>query len=359
MRVLNPKLYRYLQRRFGEVRVVKAGETRVEHWDGRENVVDRAGESYDLCCPLCGDNRYRLSISYLWLTQPDRTRTRRITSLAHCYNEDCGVREEEFYGPIMQALDSDSFDGLLEAVEALQPPPPPRVAVRLPTNRVLLRDLPPDHPALEFLREKYRDFSVPLFEQYQAEFCWQGDAVYPMAGQRVIFPVYDGQELVGWQGRSVLKHEKERKWYLNPGFRKILYRQHEINRADPLIIAEGITSSMFMGPQATAIFGKTLDYGRQTQVAAGWADVLIATDPDTFYPPPPKERKGGQFRLPSAFQMKADLSRLLPRPPKLIRWPKELMELARRRSMGEEGLKIPDAADLGFAEMTRVINASL
>lgn len=360
MRTLNPKLYNYLRQKYGEVSVTHPGERRREIWNPQLRRIEAypTGEAYNISCPFCGDTKRRLSISYCWLDPHERLIGKRKSHLIHCYNEDCPqVREEAFWGPIARDLDTLDFGGMYAVLQQQEEAPPPApVEVRMPLGCQPLDTLPPDHMALTFLREKYGEsFDLQLYaKEYGACYTETYDETYRLSRYRVFFPIEQEDKLIGWQGRTINKRENVR-WYLSPGFRKVLYRRDRINRADPIVLAEGITSAIAMGSQASAIFGKYLDNHLQRELLK-WPAVLVALDADAFYPPPPKARKSAIFKLPEAFQLHKDLSAIHPNV-HLIRWPKEVMAAALAHSRGED-VKVPDAADLGPARMKEIINAS-
>lgn len=349
--VLNPALYTALKRLFGRVRVSCRGERmkwrRAVDKHGQPAIdVERMGEQYVVDCPFCGDQRNRLEIGYGWLTQPDK-RCPTISHALKCYNESCkDPYSVEFRMKVLKAGADNADVAMLIAAKREVPEPPP---VRLPNGLIPLDQLADDHPARLFLARQYNGLSpIYLAQAYGVSYASEYDDRYRLAQGRIIFPITEGEQLLGWQGRTIDPNEKDRRWLLCPGFRKNFYNGYRINPHAVPIICEGITNAITCGPNGTAIFGKTLDDARARQFAAKWRTAIIALDPDTFVPDP--DMKNRVFAL----ELKTLLDRYCKSPTVLLPWPKHLLELARRKHAGEIA-KVPDAADLGMVEMHRLI----
>ncbi len=355
--VMNPALYRVLVKHFGEVKIVNEGLERIEDRvpGKRDRVVIQRGESYSVDCPLCGDSKKRLSIGYQWLSRPPLS-NRRITHLAHCYNEDCPVRSPEFYSRFLEDLTAAEM-GLLDDIEVT----PRKVSARtqsgvipLPEGCVPLHDLEDEHPAVLFLMRKYPAFNTLrtvhyLSRAYGAMFTAEYDQRFPAAQDRIIFPIRQNSVVVAWQGRAI-DAEAQPRWYLPPGFIKCFYNIDAVDPYKPVILTEGVTNAICCGPQAVAMFGKQLNTLMCEKLAKRCSTVIVATDPDTFVP---DNRKGGRGRvfaqeLYTALTEHVACVRMLP-------WPKDVLELARRHNDGED-VAVPDAADLGFRTMKKLID---
>ena len=69
-KLLNPELYNSLSRTFGQVRVMNLGVAMryaVAHNSvsgDKEINIREWGETYKVCCPKCGDRRFRLLINH-------------------------------------------------------------------------------------------------------------------------------------------------------------------------------------------------------------------------------------------------------------------------------------------------------
>ncbi len=352
--VLHPALYAALQARFGTVKIVNQGLRRIEHGSGKDITVVQRGENYVVCCPICGDSKFRLTFSYKFLSKQPMS-TRRVTALANCYNEGCDVRSHEFYEPILH--DMQAFElGLLVSTH-VQAPASAVVAARLeyPTGVVPLSSLPESHEAIQFLKRKYHtslDYRY-LSDCYGVGFAESIDLKYPKAHRRILFPIYQNKELVAWQGRAV-DAETLPRWYLPPGFQKCVYNADSIFPTDIPVIAEGITSAIACGPNGVAIFGKTLTDGQAKLIADRWSTALIAIDPETFLLDGRSEAEPVMY----AAKMKAHLDRYLASPAKMIRWPKDILDVAARKIAGED-VDVPDPASLGIPFMHKLITEAL
>lgn len=352
--VLNPHLYAVLQHRYGEVRVFNENVRRVE--DRITGRVIEGGESYSVCCPLCGDQRFRLSISYLWLTTRPLSK-RRITALANCYNEQCRVRSREFWEPIAQDVE-DAHMGLLDvdsaALKKVSARSQFRGSIPLPKGCVPLTELPTDHLSWQFLRDHYgfRDqFIRYMAHGYDLQFAEEHDDMFPSAQGRIIFPIVTEKGVIAWQGRATGKSRT--KWFLPPGFVKVFYNGYRVLPHQTPILCEGITNAIVCGPTGVAMFGKHLNSIRAEEFSERWRSVIIATDPDTFCP---NNRKGGRGEI-AAHELRDTLAQFIS-DIRMIRWPREVMELARQHNNDvhdELDIKVPDAADLGPRRMHQIL----
>jgi len=355
--VLNPALYNALRYLFGEVRVSGEDVKRLENREPGEkhSTVLERGEHYNVSCPLCGDTRQRMSVSYMWLAKEFMTNNRQ-THLVHCYNEECeGLRKSEFYGKVLEAIEKYEL-GILPSTDIVssRTVSRQRQKIELPNGCVPLSSLPQSHVAHQFLNTKYSIPSSYIAKAYEVQWTETFDERYPAARNRIIFPIrnMDG-ELVAWQGRSLSVKDKL-KWFLPAGFMKTFYNGYRVSPVNTPIIAEGITSAIACGPNGIAIFGKQLNSLRASEMGEKWGSVVIATDPETFTP---DFRKGGKGRV-FADEMHSLLSKYIG-DVRSIRWPDDVLELARRHNLGEEGITIPDAADLGVVKMKLLLDGVL
>jgi hypothetical protein len=147
---LNPELYNKLRARFGKILISKEGErartiAKPDMFTGKLKHKDLvSGEEYRVCCPVCGDRRYRLFINYRWNTQCDVP----TKYLVHCFNEDCNVTslEEElkpYIGGKSNSLPALGFEPIPEMKE-----------ITLPSNCVPLNSLPKTHVAVKYVVER-------------------------------------------------------------------------------------------------------------------------------------------------------------------------------------------------------------
>ncbi len=361
--VLNPALYRALQAKFGTVRVSAHGqrltfEVKPGKNGDQEIVKTGPSEQYSVCCPFCGDTRYRLTINHAWLTSPVRG-VPMITKFAKCYNEGCNVTNPEFYKQFVGP--TEQFAGLLDLMATAEPPP--LLEVRMPKGCVALHELPAHHAVHSFLVQKYNGLTAEyLGKFYGATFTSEYDELYRLASNRIIFPIMKAGKLVGWQGRSVSPDEK-RRWVLSPGFRKTLYNADRLHYGQIPIICEGITSAIACGPTGIAIFGKSMDDHLCQELAARFPTAIVAVDAETFVPDIRTEKRDphGVVVAPAreyAKELCDRLNRYCKIPVYPIVWPGSVMELARQKVAGQD-VKVPDAADLGISAMHALLETQI
>jgi hypothetical protein len=351
---LNPILYAALKRRFGTVKISSVGvpmKWRVEYDTfGRRHLdVYQGGEQYSVCCPLCGDTKYRLWIGHSWLTIPSKEFPRLTHNIRCETGRGCQVYREEFYRQFLDDIGTPSGAAEMFAQLAPQVEIPP---LRLPLGCVPLQSLQADHKACQFLNVKYNGLTPEyLGKVYGALFTEQHDELYPKARNRVIFPILVDGQLAGWQGRAI--DGSEPKWMFNPHFRKCFYNGDNVHESQIPIICEGITNAIACGPNGIAIFGKDLDDERCVAFAKKWRTAIIAIDPETTIPDPRDERK----RV-FALEMKKKLDQYLKVPAHILQWPEEVLAIARQKFADPKNKKIsvPDAADLGMIRMRALLD---
>lgn len=119
------------------------------------------GETYQICCPFCGDTRYRVDISHRWNLYDPIVKSKNL-NLIKCYNEDC-FSDFENIKELQEMIEvnvgnlktktrirfGNSTRDQLEAVENLE--------VELPPHRDLGM-LPDTHPAARFLTERGHNY---------------------------------------------------------------------------------------------------------------------------------------------------------------------------------------------------------
>jgi len=274
--MLNSALYRALKDRFGEVRTANDGETRICVKIGGRSDVRRSGEQYRVCCPYCGDRRFRLYVSYRWNVVGEDGLSG--ASLAICFNENCDVtrlRDE------LSAYLSDRPTLHGDPTAPYCPPPPAFPEVSLPGLCVRVSELERGHSALEYLRR--RDFCPKeLSDSYGVSFCVEVDAdedgfvpgtkwVASYCRNRIVIPVVRLGVLVGWQTRALDDFSRP-KYYTMPGFRKahVLYNGDVCRRYPFGLVVEGVTDVWRAGPSAAAIFGSHPSDVQKTLMYSFW-----------------------------------------------------------------------------------------
>lgn len=170
---------------------------------GKRIKVD-GGEEYGVCCPACGDRRYRLSINHRYGTQVDVDgKMEPIFWTVHCYNEECQTNPG-FYSKLRKILDPvyrRTEIPLFAATELqAQQADQPLQEVKLPEQCVSLSQLPGDHPAHVFLKARFQD---PVRSSESLGLMWCPDDPHPFTRHRLVFPLIQHSKVVGWQARHV------------------------------------------------------------------------------------------------------------------------------------------------------------
>jgi hypothetical protein len=287
----NNLLYGKLVSLFGSVRVAN---------EGAEN------EQYRVCCPFCGDTRYRLHIDCRWGVY-DPASGRKNTHLVKCFNEDCVCPRQD--DPASYIQHRDNREELLEnvyrglsSIAELTPPTAievdegpltwPGKVIRL--DRLALKR--PNHPAVQYMLKRGFD-SKQLGEEYGFVFC---DTVeeqrYSMALGTILMPIWKDGELYSWISRYIgddingvpISKTGIKKYYNCPGrsLAAVGYNLDIALQYSSIVIVEGILDCIKTGPFATCLFTKTLSIALKKQIVRGLArygdeaTVVVMLDPD-------------------------------------------------------------------------------
>lgn len=241
-----------------------------------------SGEEYVCLCPFCDDKRGHLSINHEYGIYNDVTGSDN-THLANCYRRQC------LKDPVNRAALRDKIlGGLLSDVRRrLSPPTSTELATLVepgtlipvtPPGRIFsLTDLPPDYPAIAYLRGRGYD-PLELASRWHVGFC--SAPAHRMAAGRIYIPVMMDGVLVGWQARWPTELPKDspiRKYYLLPGMPKrlVLYN-YDLARTSPLVVlTEGPTDVWRVGPSGVALFGKTMSEQQEQLILKHWGTGVI------------------------------------------------------------------------------------
>lgn len=224
-RCLNRSLYDSLVRRFGTVKIAAPGQKAINVEPG----AYRQGEYYRVCCPACGDRRYRLWISYLWGSKDDDGR--RLLHLLHCFNENCeqrGALDLQYeLSPYMQAMDIPADVSTTQQSE---------FTLLSPGKCIRLDRLPDDAVQRKFVRHRNfdpddlgRSFGISACIEPDNRLLVEHPWLYTSLYNRLIIPVVSCGRVFGWQARYVdysgdgTPPYQTPKYITAPGFQKSRY----------------------------------------------------------------------------------------------------------------------------------------
>ena len=249
------------------------------------------GEELHICCPVCGEHRYRL---YIGLKN----------GLVYCHN--CGFKGSvinliqyvenvsytraslifnDIRGAMVLPVDvAQSLEYKLLALDQYQvvkrPIPLPTEYQELIGSQQLLAK-----KALRYLQS--RAITPDQVQKYHMGFCALGE----YAG-RIIIPIYEGDQLKFWVARAISSHVKLKE--KSPSNKEYQYSKSEvifnIDRAakqyHTAVISEGIFDALSWGDIGVSLLGKML-YGEQLRILLNYKSLLsdgiyIALDADAF-----------------------------------------------------------------------------
>lgn len=267
--VLNPLLFSALRRRFGEVRIVNPGmQVLWELYRSRPGgpLMRRFlsdGEVYKVCCPRCGDRRWRLRFGHRFGMWDPQTRSYHWERV-FCFNESCFASYEARRQLVWQLFchAPPKFYRLPSAQE----PPAVLSEVDWPGDMVSLCDLAaamPGHQAIRYLQHRGFDLQE-LDEIWGVRVCLRARTGFRLMQDRITIPIFWEGRMVAWQGRYPgecdWRELRIPKYWTSPGVPKfrLVYNWDRARRGSLIVVVEGPTDAWRVGEAAVALLGKTL-----------------------------------------------------------------------------------------------------
>jgi len=261
--VLNPFLYARLQRVFGKVKITNQGEKMVARTyvdvitDKLKMDWEQKGEYYRANCFACSDTKFRFYVSYMFGKRDDEGR--RMTFLAHCFNEQCmHDRENQMrFADLLQASD-DELEGAI--VKPGKFVPEDQRVYTMPGLCERLDKLPAGHDARSYVASRQFD-PDRLARVWGVSYC--SDSIYYLARRRLVVPIWYGGKLRGWQCRYVGELDwkgtdrQTPKYFTAPGMARhsILCNLDMAKRYKTGVLVEGWFDVFGFGPMAVCSLG--------------------------------------------------------------------------------------------------------
>ena len=236
-----------------------------------------------ICCPNCGDTRYRLGINV-------------AMQVGHCFN--CAwrlgpVKLKQLFGD-HKVYEENSFDELDRVLQQTD-----TVEHHLEYEHVPVLDVPAmyiedvvDTPnktqalvdtlllAVEYITRRGFDLEIAVANKFMI------GLPESRLRYRLVLPVFEQGQLLYYQARSLLNQPPK---YLNPakseggcGKSSLIYNIDCTLRYRHVYLCEGIFSALSVGDDAMAIFGKELSDVQATKLLkSSVEEIHIVFDPDT------------------------------------------------------------------------------
>lgn len=291
---LCPQLYRKLQELTnGPVSISNEGEAMLTNncynpATGRhETWITHSGEYYRIHCPFCKDSRPRLWVNHMYGQQDVNGRPMRF--LATCYNENCLADPDNWLAF------NDSLFGFRNAADRRNYQPfqvqrgrwedPNLHTVHPPGELEPVSRLPAHHRAVQYMLEERR-YTRDMLDRYKISYCRRADQRFRAAQDRIVFPIYMHDELVGWQCRYMGTADWKRvpKYYGMPGMKKkaMLYNFDLAKTYPFVVVVEGPTDANAVGDAGVALLGKSLSHTQKQLLVATWdrKPIIFMLDPD-------------------------------------------------------------------------------
>lgn len=272
------------------IRIRNQGQGRVSSRFGNAFRPDDYGEEYSLNCPFCGDLRGRMRVSHTY----DPAMNGHVW---HCFNEQChkdASTRAQLANRLMAVWAQATSDaqrghvpaGLVHEVGVSQPTGP----VALPAGTVPLSQLPPDHPACQYVQLRGFD-PAQLATDWGLGYSPYSPSPSPGIRDRLVIPIFGASDdagshqLLGWQARAI--NDLDTPKYLSmAGFRKsqtLYLSPGGVAHSEQLLVCEGVTDVWRFGGSAVALFGKSASptqLQKLVELARHRQRVLIALDRD-------------------------------------------------------------------------------
>lgn len=280
----NPQLYNILKQAFGRVRVQNQGVP--YKYTVRDGAVFRihSGEEYCVCCPFCGDTRFRLAVNHMFgVMLPEGIR---VIHAAHCWNENCAV-----IGKLLELVGSaDAVSECAVSVNTSTPVNWEDLAVENNKNYKRLEKVIPvdklsvEHPAYKYLVSRKLDPAL-CYKYFKLLYCSKGSF---LSERRIIFPVTFNGLTVGYQARGILGHTYDveskhvPKYYTCKGFNKsyFVYNYDNAKNFNFVVVVEGPVDVLKFGLPAVAIMGKSLSEMQARLIVDTWeGPIYLYGDP--------------------------------------------------------------------------------
>lgn len=156
------------------------------------------------------------------------------------------------------------------------------------TGFIPVNELDDNHPAIKFLHKDHL-FNLDYYAAQGVCYCPVECGIplqnvpFITSAERLIFPVYFNEHLVGWQARSLPgtfygDRAEVIKYYhiFNKG--KYLYNYDSAKSQKPVVIVEGVKKALKFGEWGIATFGTGISNDQVALMAATWSQFIIMLD---------------------------------------------------------------------------------
>jgi hypothetical protein len=280
--MLNKTLYHTLKTIFGEVHIhnedqpctysLPAGNQAAAIWGKKKYAsVEDWGEVYGVCCPICGDKRYRLYFSHVYSgkTTPKGRKTPIYfpNTLIVCHNERCHISPafKKYKLRIAESLENTPSIQLTEELSTkVKPFTAYTDQLELPSGSIpLISEKVPGY-VLDYLAQRRLDINE-LVNKYFVRYAPAGikwmerDKEKELYDDRLLIPIIQSRRLVSWQAREIGNVSNQK--YLFHGEAKRNHYLYNMDKAllhDNIVICEGVTDVWRVGDNCVGLFGKSL-----------------------------------------------------------------------------------------------------
>lgn len=275
--VLNVRLYRKLERAFGDVSVARQGRRGQLRFGKKQLVVkgqvvtqtklikkpgEDAGEEYHVNCPFCGDHRKRLYINHTWGSK-NPVRDSAELWIVNCYNSGC-LRDYDnrkaLFEMVFKGAELEEYRENESAVRTQVQPELP--GILWPLDK--MQEAKPEHPALRYMASRDYDPNE-IAKWYEVGFCLEARDRYAAAQGRIVAVIRHKGKLVSWTARLPREpiQPREPKWVHGPfPVGSTLYNLDQASQFKVVNAVEGPGDVWGLGRNSFGLLGKTVGVDR-------------------------------------------------------------------------------------------------
>lgn len=294
--VLNPLLYRRLKKSFGVVKISNRKQNFIAK-KARDILTDEprleylhTGEYYQVCCPYCSDQKYRLWINHMYGHKDSWGR--RMSFLAVCYNDKACMNAYDNRQDLWERLSAMDDDLEVSRIMPGDETPPEERVIDWPGPCLPMTKLKAGNKALDYIET--RGFTAEyLTKNFDVRLCLSSH--YFLCRDRLIIPVFYKGEMRGWQARYVgelpWKHKEKKKglppkYFTYPGMPRstLIYNFDVAKQYQTGIIMEGPIDVWAFGRMGMCTFGSTMTTWQRKRFLAIFRQRtgVLLYDPEAF-----------------------------------------------------------------------------
>jgi len=271
---------------------VKKRLSTLKRGDKKYADVEDWGEVYKVCCPACGDTRFRLFFSHMCgssLTMSNNKRVYFSNWIFDCKNEKCRVDLKQYIDRLSEMDSPDLSKVTPDEAKVANKKSMCRylqVKATIPYGMVALSPDNLSNDAFRYLLSRELD-PMDLMVKYNCRLIPKGAVwkPHPESGwtsssgkdyiefrePRLFIPIIQSRRIVSWQARLLREDTKKDIKYLTmPETAPCIYNFDSAIVHDNILVVEGVVDVWKTGSNSIALLGSTIADEQLFCLKAGW-----------------------------------------------------------------------------------------